>query len=154
MNQDMFKLKREVHNHCVTEVNARIENLNASLRAFQDAANEETKSSAGDKYETGRAMMHLEKEKVAHSLNEVLKQKKVLDLLKPEKVTSQAKLGSLLKTNKGLFYISISLGQIRVSGEMIFCISPVSPLGQVMIGATPSTSVVFNKMQYEILELV
>lgn len=154
MNQDIVNLKREVHQHCVAEINTRIGHLKDSLKGFQDAANEETKSSAGDKYETGRAMMHLEKEKVAHSLNEVLKQKKVLDQLSGDKSIEQVALGSLVVTNRGVFYISISLGQVKVSGQSIFCISPVSPLGQGMTGSVAGAQVVFNNVTYEIQQVV
>ncbi|MEQ8470601.1 MAG: 3-oxoacyl-ACP synthase [Marinoscillum sp.] len=150
----MIDLKQELYLYCVREIDSRIGNLRNSLKGFQEAANEETKSSAGDKYETGRAMMHLEKEKVAHSLNEVLKQKKVLDMLKPELSKTKVELGSLVKTSKGLFFLSISLGQVKAGGETVFCISPVSPIGQVLLGAEKSASVTFNKMDYSILDLV
>ena len=39
----------------------------------QESANAEEKSSAGDKYETGRAMMQIERDKAAQQLNESMK---------------------------------------------------------------------------------
>ena len=152
MNQDMKELKQKLLSECLAIVGEKIAGLQASLKGFQDAANEETKSSAGDKYETGRAMMHLEKEKVAHALNEVLKQKKVLDQLDAQ--TDQvAELGSVIKTNKGLFYLSVSLGKIKHEGVDVFCLSPVSPLGKMFLGTKKGEQVTFNKIAYLIEEV-
>lgn len=152
MNQDMRELKQTLLEACKAMVVKKVDALQANLKEFQDAANEETKSSAGDKYETGRAMMHLEKEKVAHALNEVLKQKKVLDQLDTH-LDQEAALGSVLKTSKGHFYLSVSLGKIKHNDLDVFCLSPVSPLGKMFLGTKKGDHITFNKMSYEIIEI-
>ena len=50
----------------------------------QEAANEEGKSSVGDKYETGRAMMQIERDKAAQQLDEALKLKNIIDQISIE----------------------------------------------------------------------
>lgn len=143
-------VKLEVHNACVELVKFKIEELYGILKNFQDAANEETKSSAGDKYETGRAMMQLEKEKVGGQLEQMLKQDKVLKQLNPLKESSKAEHGSLLETNLGWFYISASLGKIGQNPE-VMCISPVSPLGAQFIGKAMGDQVSFGNRTYTLL---
>lgn len=153
MNQDLIELKQMLHATCKAMLEEKIEGLQANLRGFQDAANEETKSSAGDKYETGRAMMHLEKEKVAHALNEVLKQKKVIDQLSAD-LMSEAGLGALVQTDKGLFYLAVSLGKISQNGVDVFCLSPVAPLGTALLKAKKGNQVTFLENCYVIEEIV
>lgn len=152
MNQDLEELKRLLYAACQSMLTTKIAGLQSNLRGFQDAANAETKSSAGDKYETGRAMMHLEKEKVAHALNEVLKQKKVMDQLS-DQVMAEAQLGALVRTDKGCFYLSVSLGKVTCHGQDVFCLSPVSPLGKMLLGATSGAQLTFNRMTYHIDEV-
>ena len=149
---ELHTMKLKVHEVCLALIQSRIDGLNNELRGFQAAANEESKSSAGDKYETGRAMMHLEKEKVASQLNQVLKQQKVLRELHPERKSEKVELGSLLSTDQGLFYISISLGLIQTP-EKVFCISPVAPLGAAFLGKKPGDLVSFNGKSYKIGEV-
>ena len=150
MNQDLMLLKRTVYESCDELLSEKISSLRQSLKGFQDAANEETKSSAGDKYETGRAMMHLEKEKVAHALNEVLKQQKVLRQLEVNRENEEGSLGSFLKTDKGNFYLSVSLGKLKLADTDVFCLSPVSPLGSAFIGTKKGDTVTFKKISYTI----
>ena len=58
----MLKTKAKLYDSCLKLVDERVAHIEDAMRNAQASANEETKSSAGDKYETGRAMMHLEKE--------------------------------------------------------------------------------------------
>lgn len=104
------------------------------MRDFQEAANEDSKSSMGDKYETNRAMMHLEKEKAATQLNQMQKMRQLLDTIKIDKKTDQAAIGSLVSTEKGKYFLSIGLGPIDFEGERYFVISAASPIGQEILG--------------------
>ena len=83
------------------------ENLIAETRA----SNNDTKSSMGDKYETGREMLQQEINNLQRQLNEVLNQQAVL-----QKITSdpseKVQNGALVKTDKGLFYVAVSMGEI------------------------------------------
>jgi hypothetical protein len=54
-------------------VHQRIASAEEAIRMAQESANQEGKSSAGDKYETGRAMAQLEIEKASGQLAEANK---------------------------------------------------------------------------------
>lgn len=154
MKREFSEVKKEVYEHCQRIMEQRISELRRLIDGYQKASNEDTKSSAGDKYETNRAMMQLEKEKVSHSLNETLKQKQVLDQIKPENTLPKIGLGSLIETDKGLFYLAISLGQIVVADKKAFCLSPVSPLGRLFTGLNNGSEVTFNKVTYKVLAYI
>lgn len=130
----MLQLKRALFSACESYVNSRIKDIEDAMRNAQAAANDETKSSAGDKYETGRAMMHLEKEKLAGQLMEAGKMKKGLDQIDADRSDTLAGLGSLVRTAQANYYISASVGKLEVEGEVFFAISPASPIGQQLLG--------------------
>lgn len=148
-----LSFKTKVLDACKKEVSQKISACEVRMQSFQEAANQETKSSAGDKYETGRAMMQLEKDKVAQQLSETLKLKKVLDEIDTTERTVIG-LGSLVKTDRGLFYLSASLGRIGVDGQQIFCLSPVAPVGKAMEGKLAGDYYEFNHQKFFIKSVI
>jgi len=117
------------------------ENLIAETRASSN----DTKSSMGDKYETGREMLQQEINNIQRQLNEVLNQQSFLQKLTTESC-SKVKHGALVKTDKGLFYISVSLGEIIFDNKKIMSISAESPLAKEMFGKKESETFVINKI--------
>ncbi|XOV93073.1 MAG: GreA/GreB family elongation factor [Bacteroidota bacterium] len=146
-------LKEKLLHHCLGLINGKIEVLQHAIREFQDAANEDSKSSMGDKYETNRAMMHLEKEKAASQLNQLLKMKQVLDNIKIGKKGSRVEIGSVIETEKGKYFISIGLGPLEFEGEKYFVISAASPIGQEMMGKQTGNTFSFGGVNQRILTI-
>ena len=107
----------------------------------------ETKSSAGDKHETGRAMIQLEMEKASQQLTVVQEMKEILQRLKIDRVSEKIKLGSLVKTTKGTYFLTISVGQVKVNEETYFVVSTNSPIGSQLLGKTIGESVPFTNAQ-------
>jgi hypothetical protein len=69
----MTNLKKDLYTLCVNYAKTRIETAKQAIDDAQQSANEETKSSAGDKYETGREMMQQETDRNQAQLNEANK---------------------------------------------------------------------------------
>lgn len=124
--------KEEVHLQCLHLVQQKLAAAESAIREAQLAANDETKSSAGDKYETGRAMMHLEQEKQASQRSTAQRQLQALHQINSKQTTHRVGPGSLVKTNEGYFYLAAGLGKITVGDATCFVISTVAPLGQAM----------------------
>ncbi len=125
------------------------------LQSIQSNKNDlfsETKSSAGDKHETGRAMIQLEMEKASQQLLVVTEMKDILKKLSIEKTSEIGKLGSLIKTTKGTYFLAVSIGKITVENEDYFAVSAQSPIGQQLLGSKVKNIVTFNGA--EILEIV
>lgn len=142
--------KQEVYSTVSAELEGRIVALQKSIKMAQESSKEDSKSTAGDKHETSRAMAHLEQEKSGMQLSQLLQLKKVLTGLNPAKINSKGELGSLIQTDKGIFYISISLGQVDVNGVKVMCISPVAPLGKMFLNKEKNIVVSFNGINYKI----
>lgn len=116
------------------------------------ASSNDTKSSMGDKYETGREMLQQEINNLQIQLNEILKQKDFLKTVLP-KASDKAEKGAIVKTEKGLFFISVSLGEIKVENEKIICISPESPLAKAMNGKQKNEVFSMNNMNQKIVDI-
>ena len=144
-------VKKLVHEHCQRLVANKIAAVDDALREAQRTANQETKSSAGDKYETGRAMMHLEQEKLAGQRATALQSKKVLDQIDPNRSGSRVGLGSLVQTDRGWFYVSVGLGQVAVGSEFCFAISPAAPLGNALWGRRAGEAATFNAQTVQVI---
>ncbi|PZU85717.1 MAG: hypothetical protein DI529_09555 [Chryseobacterium sp.] len=141
------ELIRIIHN----KLSEKIQNLE-KLIAETRASNNDTKSSMGDKYETGREMLQQEINNLQIQLNEVLKQQ---DFLKTILIKSsdKAEKGAIVKTDRGLFFISVSLGEITFENQKIICISPESPLAKVMNGKQKGETFSLNNMNQGIADI-
>jgi hypothetical protein len=120
----------------------------------QQSANEESKSSAGDKYETGRAMMQIERDKAAQQLDEALKLKNILEQISLQTRSYNIMLGTLVITDSKKIFISIGLGKLTIDDEEFLVVAPASPLGKVLMGLKVNDQVVFNKERLAILQLL
>lgn len=140
--------KEEVLNIIKEKLSERVhkfENLIAETRA----ANNETKSSMGDKYETSREMVQQEINNLQRQLNETLNQQALI-----QKISTEASLkvqnGALVKTDKGLFYVSVSVGEIVLENQKIMTVSTESPLVKAMFGKKMAEKFEINNMQQTI----
>ena len=134
-------------------LNDKIQNLLTALQDFKEGAENDVKSSAGDKHETARAMMQLEIEKTNRQLNEF--QKQMNDLEKIDVTASSSKIinGSLIKANNIYFFLSVAIGKIDVEGINVMVLSSQSPLGLKMSGHKKDDSVELNGTHYLIEEV-
>lgn len=150
----MTSIKHQLLKRCHDYLDASASILQQAITNAQAAANEETKSSAGDKYETTRAMMQLEIEKNTVQLANVENLRQVLNRINPEKTSQSAELGSLVITSHGNFYIAISAGKLSLSEQEYFAISTASPLGSKLLGLTVGKTAQIDKREYLIKEVV
>jgi transcription elongation GreA/GreB family factor len=149
----MDTIKTALFAFCTDYVMERINRLKTEIKKTQSSANEETKSSAGDKYETGRAMAQLEIGKNTIQLREA---EKLLGMLQAIHVDLSSEIiipGSFVKTNKGDFYISISIGLIKLQQNQYFIIAPDSPIGKLFMGKKVRDVISWNKIQYQITDI-
>ena len=110
--------------------------IEEALKDTQSSANSDTKSSAGDKHETSRAMAHIENERLAGQLANLQAQLDVLNKINPEITSEKVSFGSVVKTETNTFFISTGLGKIENNGNPFFAIASNSPIGMKMIGKT------------------
>ena len=147
---NFIEVKSELHAQCVAIVNQRIATVEKAIADAQATANSDTKSSAGDKYETTRSMMQLEIEQHSTQLAEAMNLKLALLKINPVFTTAVVQPGSLVMTNAGNFYLAVSIGSLRVNDYEYVVLSPASPVGALMVGLKQGNDFVFNKKVFHI----
>lgn len=143
-------MKAALYKTCLELANAKVQALEKELAAMRDAVQSESKSTAGDKHETGRAMIHLEQEKLHQQLVEA--KLMVAELQQVDtKPTTKIALGSLVKTKKGTFYLAASLGKVELDATDYFVVSVKAPIAKQFLGKQAGESANMNGMVYDIL---
>ncbi len=140
--------KEELLNTINLRLSEKIQNFDRLISETR-ASNNDTKSSMGDKYETGREMLQQEINNLQIQQNEVLKQQDFLKTISA-KVSIKAEKGAIITTERGMFFISVSLGEINFENQKIICISPESPLAKAMNGKKSSEEFSINSIQQKI----
>ncbi|WP_295669931.1 3-oxoacyl-ACP synthase, partial [uncultured Mucilaginibacter sp.] len=130
----MIELKKQLYHQCLEHVQSRLDAAQLAINEAQMASNDDTKSSAGDKYETGREMAQQEANRNMGQLNEANKLKIALNRISPNNITDTVDTGSLVVTDKANFYIAISAGTLIVNNGEYIAVSPFSPIGTKLKG--------------------
>lgn len=151
---DDSSIKHKLLQACQRYVGQRIATATQAMNDAQRSANEEGKSSAGDKYETGRAMMQIERDKAAHQVEEALKLKRVLDQLNPDVRHDKISLGCVVITSTFNVYMAIGAGKTTVEGEDFLIIAPQSPLGKALLGLKINEQFMFNNRVNTIVKVL
>lgn len=138
-----MSLKEKLYQLCVEFVDSRLQTIQQTIESNQKALTSETKSSAGDKHETGRAMLQLEMEKAGQQLQAVQQMKEIIAKLNLNSF-EVISLGSLVETNLGTYFISISAGQLQLENNIYFAISTSSPIGKLLLGKKVGEELVWN----------
>ena len=143
------ELKEKIIEHCTDIFQRKLSIVNDELKHLSEVIAEDTKSSAGDKYETSREMANLEKEKL-HV--QALSYKNSLASLRalPQNPSNKIDIGRLIKTNREWIFLSISLGQLEVEGENVLVISPLAPLARQLMDKQKGETVTFRDNNYHI----
>ncbi|MFK5957537.1 MAG: 3-oxoacyl-ACP synthase [Lutibacter sp.] len=149
--KDSLKIKKKLYEACLLFVNEKQNTVTTSIESNKRALFSETKSSAGDKHETGRAMLQLEMEKASQQLVVINQMKVVLDKINIKNSSVISCLGSLIRTNKETYYLAISAGKITVENTDFYAVSTNSPIGKQLLGKKVGEIIPFNEAK--ILEI-
>lgn len=147
-------LKHQLYSLCLKQIEQKISNAQSAIDSATESANDDTKSSAGDKHETGRAMAQLEQEKSRHQLKEALDLKKSIEKINLEIQSASAHVGSIVITDNGNFFILVPVGKLSIDGKSYYAISIASPIGVKLKNLTKNDSFDMNGIVYKILEVL
>jgi transcription elongation GreA/GreB family factor len=128
----LSSLKVALHQACIELLNQKTASLERAIADAQQAASEDTKSSAGDKFETSREMIKREIDKNNAQLRNALEMLQHLQQLNPGSLKEKVSYGSLVETPEGIYYFSVSLGKVMLEGKSYFALSMASPIGQAL----------------------
>jgi transcription elongation GreA/GreB family factor len=116
------------------------------------AAND-SKSSAGDKHETGRAMMQQSQEQLGKQLQEAEMKRASIARIQTLPASETIGEGSLVTTKENTLLLAAPLGKIYFEEKDVFVISMQSPLAQAMKGKKSGDTILFQQKQINILSV-
>ncbi len=144
------EIKIELLEACKKQLASRREAVDAILTNVAVSLKEETKSSAGDKHETGRAMLQLERENAGKQLSEIEKLEVILNRISSEISVGPVHLGCVVETTQANYFMSIPSGEIVIGKKKYFAISATSPIGQRLLGKKEGDEVRFRESELHI----
>lgn len=146
----MSVLKSEILKHLISLQVERLAELNQYQKDLSESLQSESKSTAGDKHDTSRAMIHLEQEKLQHQYQELNYQFQRLKEISVLKALDIVSFGALVETETDLFLLGASLGKKMVDGHFIYCIGMEAPISQSILNKRVGDSLFFNGKVSEI----
>jgi transcription elongation GreA/GreB family factor len=149
----MTPSKNSIVQTLLSLVEQKISSLEKQLLSLDESAEDETKSSAGDKYETSIEMLKQEQEKLSKQLHLQIVMKRQLTEIRMGKM-SQVGLGSIVVTSELTFFIAVPIGKAQIEHNEIMCISPAAPIAQAMHGAKQGDVISFQAKTLTILEVI
>ena len=136
-----------------TGVRDALNSLQADMAALQESRQADTKSSAGDKHETARAMMDQELQQLNQQREKALRNQSELQQLTDAPCEVAAR-GAAVETERIIYFISISFGKLPVEGvKPVYALSPVSPAAQAMLGKRAGECFEINGARHAILSI-
>jgi len=143
-------LKTELLQHCQKQVDARYSKIKQTIADIKESLLEESKSSSGDKHETGRAMLQIDRENAGKQLQEIEKIVPLLKKIDVNATSDYARLGSLVYTDKFIYFISLSIGTVPIGKTDYLCIALNSPVGLLISGKKKGDEFSLNGNIYKI----
>ena len=148
-------IKINLFKHCEIILKKKLNTFYNQKKELKQALNSESKSSAGDKHEIGRAMIHLEMEKLGNLITEAEQNfKKLQFITNHNNNTEVIGLGSVVITNKANYYISIAADIYKINSKIFYCISPKSPIGKLLLGKKIDDKIEFNNQVIKIIKIL
>jgi transcription elongation GreA/GreB family factor len=151
--KEKIDYKKQLKAFCLALISERIGFGRKAMENAQEAANSEEKSSAGDKYETSRAMSHLEKDMNARQLQQNLVELSRLQLVDPEIIFNKVTTGCIIDCGQIRFFVAAGLGKQKFGDQVIFLLSPQAPLAAKLMNKTAGYCFIFNDQDLIITEV-
>lgn len=147
-------VKQELIFACKAYVEERINRILSGINDLEEAIKLETKCSVGDKYETGRAMLHLEFEKLSSQLEQYKRLRKTLTLIKEQPNSKLIGFGSVVKTSAANYFLAIPAGEIKLGSQLFYAIGAGAPIAQALKGKKEGENILFNGNTIAILQVI
>ena len=150
---DKITFKRRLKQFALDQIGERLAVAREAIAQAQEAANQEEKSSAGDKYETARAMSHLQKDMYTRQLLENQKEFSGIQAIHVDVLYDTARSGAFIKTETNDFFIVAGLGKQVYLGHALVFLSPQAPLARLLQGKAAGEKVTINNTPIEIVDV-
>ncbi|TDB61356.1 transcription elongation factor [Arundinibacter roseus] len=144
--QNAIQLKNDLISHLLTILDARMAASRVAMQAAQESANDQSKSSAGDKYETSRSMGQLDRNMHARQFEQARQDRTILERLSTQLPVPAMRVvqGSLVLSATHYFFLAVGEGVVKVGDKTILAISVASPIGKLLYGRQVGETFLFQ----------
>ncbi|TDS66160.1 hypothetical protein [Myroides indicus] len=149
----MTTLKQKLKMMCLQRLNDKIDAFQSIVEELSLGAQNDAKSSAGDKHETALSMMHLEQENLSKKIQECFDLKDVVSKIDENKQSEKVEFGSVVKVNTVHLFFSAALPKIVVEEISVLPISVDAPIAKELLGRRLKDTFVFNNCEFTIHHL-
>lgn len=146
-------IKEQIFKEIMELLDQRIELARLAIESAKESRDAETKSSVGDKYETGRTLMQMEVEKNRIQLHKAETLKAEIQKIDFQKKFKKVEFGSVVFTTQNNYFISAAMGKIVIDDTVYYCISMASPIGKLLHAKKIGDSFSFQGKEETITEL-
>lgn len=122
------------------------------IKQLRSDISSDTKSTAGDKHETSRAMAQLEMEKLGSQLLDYQQQIQWIQQLNTSgnNASDSIKTGSFIRLTNGWYFLGLGIGKVVFENKTIFCVSIQSPLGKQLFNKKIGQEVILPNLNLTI----
>jgi transcription elongation GreA/GreB family factor len=145
--------RKSILDLCKRTLGARKTEYAGELANLDQAAAAETKSSAGDKYETAREMIAQQRNLIGHNLAEADAHLDAIERMAAAPSGGKVHFGSLVETTLGWFLVGAALGELDIEGVPVRAISLASPMGAALKGRGAGERVPWRGASFDILRI-
>ena len=144
------ELKSALLQKCQEALEKRYHTVKSHIKDIEESLLEESKNTSGDKHETGRAMLQIERENAGKQLQEIERERDFLKRIDINTNSDYARLGSLAHTDRATYFISSSIGAVPIGNTTYYCVAYSSPIGQLLSGKKKGDSFSFQDKSFTI----
>ncbi|BAV05265.1 hypothetical protein SAMN05421788_105276 [Filimonas lacunae] len=148
--EEQIAFKHSLKQYCEEQLTQRIQAIQEKIEQAQQSANSEEKSSAGDKYETSRAMNHLEKDMHSRQLAQNTQEMAALHAVNTSNIYAAPASGAYIQCKDFSFFIAIGLGKRAINGQTIFFLSADAPITRQLLQKKAGDTFLFNNAHVQI----
>ena len=148
---DEKSTRQDIFDSLCSELDKSLKSRRSHLYSLREALGSETKSSAGDKHETGRAMIHLEQARVLEAVNRLeAMRSKLRQYAAAVGTVQRVSPGALVETTGPWVLVGVPLGKMQLPNALVLCVGAEAPLAQQWHGAQPGDQVALGPQKLTI----
>lgn len=145
--------KEEIYRKCQELLNNRIEKYRSEIAMLKEALENEDHHSEGGEDSSSDSSLDENYRQTMKYLDEAISLKEQLKHVDIFQENTTVKMGSLVHTNRGVFFLSIPLGIVKVNDQQIIAISREAPVSQLLMGKQANDTINFNGNLYTVQKI-
>ena len=140
--------KKLIVSHLEVVLKGQISELSIEINSVNEEIAKETKSSAGDKFETSREMMNQERGRLEERMAHLKRQFNVLMGFQQDKVSTLVENGALVATASHLLFFGLAFGKLIINDKVVMVLSLNSPIGKAFVSKQKGDLITFMNQQH------